>query len=458
MSICDALVKFEYKSPSNVDLAKHVGFTDAELQMLDMFWKPTFNKGWIYLSRQLILDMNYKQVSNFYSDTLRHNYTENIDYEEVDENHELVRFYDENLNGDKSPFRNIQHKRGKAQKYYIITGTTLKKMLMKCGTKKGDQICDYYLKVEQLAIFMKDYIVALHEHLMQKQLEQQTKLLEEKDSAINDQTKLIEEKDSIIKEKDSNLNRINIVNLELLTFKKLNERNESIYIVATYRYATQGVFKVGRTKCMKTRISGHNNTHIAGDKVKVLKEFKVNDSVAVENYIHRKLKGLLVHDEREFFLCPYDLLENIIQVMLSNDESHNNLINSVIDAVYQLKCSTGSFLQTSSFLQNEQNELSNKWMTGIDMSCFREEYQLILSGTDEPEIQAKFDMTMSTESQKKEFVAQCIQSYKDTIENPNQLIWKTFQTYLINQLQIPKYRFKSLHWKPMFNEANRELI
>ena len=120
-----------------------------------------------------------------------------------------------------------------------------------------------------------------------------------------------------------------------------------------------------------------------------------------------------------------------------------------------IKCSTGSFCKNERFCKNE---LSNKWMTGIDMSCFREEYQLILSGTDEPEIQAKFDITIATESQKKEFVAQCIQSYKDTIENPNQLIWKTFQTYLINQLQIPKYRFKSLHRKPMFNEANRDLF
>lgn len=453
MSICDALVKYNFSEVSTQQLAEHLGFSSEEQRMLTMFWEPAFNGGWIYLSDEIILEQMTNEKSkdsviHFYKRVLlTDDYVEGIDYKKISKDDELVKNY-ESFSSPDLANRNPSNRK----KYYAATGETYKDLLQKSANKKGKATRKYYRKVEQLAIFMKDYIVALHEHLMQKQLEQQTKLLEEKDSAINDQTKLIEEKDSIIKEKDSNLNRINIVNLELLTFKKLNERNESIYIVATYRYATQGVFKVGRTKCMKTRISGHNNTHIAGDKVKVLKEFKVNDSVAVENYIHRKLKGLLVHDEREFFLCPYDLLENIIQVMLSNDESHNNLINSVIDAVYQLKCST------SSFCKNEQNELSNKWMTGIDMSCFREEYQLILSGTDEPEIQAKFDMTMSTESQKKEFVAQCIQSYKDTIENPNQLIWKTFQTYLINQLQIPKYRFKSLHWKPMFNEANRELI
>ena len=39
---------------------------------------------------------------------------------------------------------------------------------MKCGTTKGDQICEYYRKVEQMAIFMKDYIVALHTYILQK--------------------------------------------------------------------------------------------------------------------------------------------------------------------------------------------------------------------------------------------------------------------------------------------------
>jgi len=211
--------------------------------------------------------------------------------------------------------------------------------------------------------------------------------------------------------------------------------------VATYRYATQGIFKVGRTKCMKARTSGHNNTHITGDKVKVLKEFKVNDSVAIENYIHRKLKGLLVHDEKEFFICPYDLLENIIEVIMNNDETHNNLINSVIDTVYQLKCS---------------NYSPDRWMNGIDTSIFRDEYQLVESGSadEEPTVQATFDITIATQEQKKAFVAQCVQAYRLTIQEPNQLIWKTFQTYLQTQLQIPKYRFKALQWKPLFTEAN----
>ena len=117
---------------------------------------------------------------------------------------------------------------------------------------------------------------------------------EELENKYQEQIKTIqlqlEAKNFELKDKEESLTRMNKVNIELLTFKKNNQKNESIYIVATLRYARNGIFKVGRTKSMKARTSGHNNTHIAGDKVKVLKEFKVNDCVAVENYIHRKLK------------------------------------------------------------------------------------------------------------------------------------------------------------------------
>jgi len=415
-----ALVKYEYSEVSNQQLAEYMGFSSDEQRMLTMFWEPAFNGNWIYLSDEIILEQMTNKLGkdvliHFYKRVLlTDDYIENVDYKKIKRDDKLVKeyekFYSPNL---------AKRKTSNRKTYYAITGDVYKDLLLKSANKKGKTTRQYYRKVEQLAIFMKDYIVALNKHIMQKQLEEQKKIIDDSKAALN---------------------RINTVNLELLTFKKNNEKNESVYIVATYRYATQGIFKVGRTKCMKARSSGHNNTHITGDKVKVLKEFKVNDSVAVENYIHRKIKGLLVHDEKEFFVCPYDLLENIIQVIINEDESHNNLINSVIDTVYQLKCS---------------NYSPDRWMTGINPALFRDEYQLVETGNavDESVVRATFDITNATETQKKAFVAQCVQAYRLTIEAPNQLIWKTFQTYLQTQLQIPKYRFKALQWKPLFTEA-----
>jgi hypothetical protein len=422
-SIQETLVKYNYAELTQQQLAEHMDFSADEQRMLTMFWEPTFNSGWVYLSPTMITqEMGYKQVSHFYKDTLYTSYVKDIDYVEIKKDDELVKLY-KMLAEEISSLGKKVHTGGKAKKYYKITGKTLKKMLMKCGTKKGDQICDYYLKVEQLAIFMKDYISSLHKHILE--------------------TKLAE-KDSIIENNEAKINRIHLLNEEYLSYKKLNEKNETIYIVSTYDYATQGIYKVGKTKkLMKTRSSSHNTTHVSGDKVKVLKEFKVNDCSLVEKMIHNKLKGLLVKGDQEMFMCPYDLLENLVDVIVNDDNAHNSLVNSIIDTVNTMRSSKYS---------------PDKWTSGIDMSIFNEEMQLIIpNDSDVPEIQARFDMTSATDLQKKAFVEQCIEAYKKTIQDPQILVWREFTKYLFQQLPIPKYQYKALQWKPIFNEVKSEL-
>jgi hypothetical protein len=433
--ISEILVKYNYVDLTYNQMADIMDFSNDEKNMLNIFWEPTFNTGWIYLSPNMIIeDMGYKQVSAFYRDNLYKSYIENIDYIEIKKDDDLVKKYNEyqqNISKEISP-ANIRNKRGGHNaKYYKITGKTLKKMLMKCGTKKGDQICEYYLKVEQLAIFMKDYINALHKHILE------TKLAEK--------DKVIEDKNLVIENKEAKINRIHILNEEYLSYKKLNEKNETIYIVSTYDYATQGIYKVGKTtKLMKSRTSGHNTTHVSGDKVKVLKEFKVNDCSLVEKIIHKKLKGLLVKGDQEIFMCPYDLLENLVDVIVNDDNNHNKLVNTIIDTVNTMRGS---------------NYNSEQWTSGIDMSVFNIEMRLIIPSDNEnnnTEILATFNITSATEIQKKAFVEQCIIAYKQTIEVPQILVWKTFQAYLFQQLSIPRYQYKALQWKPIFKEVESE--
>ena len=431
LNINDMLKKYNYKEVSNKQLAEHLNFTEEEQKMIQMFWEPAFNGSWIYLNDEIILGQLTKEtgkdaLQNFYRRVLlTEDYKENVEYKQINKDDELVKEY-ERFGSSKN---NNQKNKAKqtTKKYYAITGETYKDLLQRSANKKGKTTRQYYRKIEQLAIMMKDYLVGLNFYNIQKQIE--CKELEIKEKDLKHKLEL--------KEKDECYNRLNTVNIELLTFKKNNQQNESVYIVATYRYATQGIFKVGRTKCMKARTSGHNNTHITGDKVKVLKEFKVNDSVAVENYIHRKLKGLLVKNEKEFFLCPYDLLENIIDVIVNNDDNNNNLIDSIVDTVYQLK--------------GFQN--SPCWTRGIDINIFNEEYKLICTG-DEDEDKAVFNVTTASPEQKKAFVSECVKAYKETIEEPNKLIWKNFQAYFIPLLNLPKYKYKALEWKPLFNEVS----
>jgi hypothetical protein len=420
VSVKDTLAKYNYAELTHNQIAIEMGFDENEQKMLNIFWQPAFNKGWIYLSDKFIKeDMGYKKISDFYCDTLRKKYVENTDYKEITKNHDLVKIY-ESINADQSALCK-KHKRGKEKKYYAVTGETLKKLLMRCGTKKGDQVCDYYLKVEQLAIFMKEYINALHSHILETK---------------------IAEKDKEISEQKENVNRIHNVNKELLSYKKLNEKNETVYIVSSHNYAKQGIYKIGRTTNMKARTSGHNTTRISGDKTKVLRQYKVNNSKLIERNIHMKLNGLLLKDSKEFFLCPFDLIENLVECIINNDDTQNKLLNSIVDTV--------NALQIAKYKPEQ-------WMRGIEDDVFKDEMKLIIQNDEgKIETQATFDVSGATEIQRKEFVAHCIESYKKTIADPQRILWKAFQTYLISQLNIPKYKYKSLTWKPLFVEQKNK--
>ena len=39
------------------------------------------------------------------------------------------------------------------------------------------------------------------------------------------------------------------------------------------------------------------------------------------------------------FMCPYDLLGNLVDVIVHDDDIHNNLVNSIIDTVNTMRSS-----------------------------------------------------------------------------------------------------------------------
>jgi hypothetical protein len=218
-------------------------------------------------------------------------------------------------------------------------------------------------------------------------------------------------------------------------------------------YATQGLYKVGRTKNIKTRTSAHNTSHPAGDKIRVLASFKVNSAVLVENIIHKKLEGLRPERDSEFFLSPYDLLFDVVDLIINYDYLENDAVNRIIDAVYRLRKRQFSHLD---------------WMSGLNPEVFRDEMRLITAADDnEAKTEARFDITNASEEQKQEFVRECIKAYRRTIQEPAEaqqqvfnIVWKAFQGYMLQRLDVPRNRFKALEWKPLIQtevERNPEL-
>ena len=341
MDVKEALNRFNYSDVTIEQLADYFNFTDVQKNMIKRFWDSTFYNNYILLSDEIVLDQLTDEkgkdaLSHFYKQILLKCDSECNPYYKINDNyicitkdHDLVKMYNNshslNLANGKVP-----HTGGIVKKYYAVTGNTYSDLLQRSNAKNGASARDYYRKVDRLAKFMKDYIIALHEHIMQRHNDEHKQMLIE-------QKQIIEFKDALIKLKDAEKGRLNAINTELVSYKKSIDKNESIFIVATYEYATQGIFKIGRTKDMKNRLVGHNLTHCVGDKVHLLHEFKVNNAKAVNNYIHQKLKGLLVDINNEFFTCPYNLLKQVLELIIDNDELYNDRINSIIDSVYNLK-------------------------------------------------------------------------------------------------------------------------
>jgi hypothetical protein len=266
-----------------------------------------------------------------------------------------------------------------------------------------------------------------------KALQNEVMLLKTENIKIQEENK---NKDVLIESKDAALNRLHNTQKELLSYKKRMTKNETIYIVSTKNYAQQGIYKIGRTNGkMKVRLSGHNNTHIAGDKVEVLKQLKVNDATLVERNIYIKLNGLLVEGEKEFFMCPFNQLVSITEAIVRNDDEENKLVSSIIELVYTLK--------------NQQFNPSD-WMAGIPEDAFIESNAITIQQVGQAPV--VLDTSTWSDQHKKEFINRCIQGYVEQqgqVDQDYQMLWKTFQRYVFQQLAVPRSKFKATEWKQL---------
>jgi phage anti-repressor protein len=166
-----------------------MGFTNKEICMLKLYWDPCFNKSWIYLANELILENLTKDTSkdalqNFYKRILLNDdYIENIDYKNITYV-EVIKSYSLFMKND---FLNA--KPGNRKKYYIVSGECYKGLLLSLRTKSGKETRKYYIKVEGLANAMKDYMFACFQKQKEQEFQQKE---EEKDQALQQNKKLTE--------------------------------------------------------------------------------------------------------------------------------------------------------------------------------------------------------------------------------------------------------------------------
>ena len=327
---------------NNIKIAKIIGFSEEELKILKLFWTPCFNDNWFYISDDIIKNYlgynkdNKNCISNFNNRILLKFGEKNIDFKLVNSQHKLVKSCSSYM------MSKIFKHGGSNKKYYIITGDFFKRISMICKTTKGNQIRKYYIKIEKLVQLYTKYIYE-----------------------INKQQQNI---------KINNLkNKLNCYQKELTYLKKLESKQEYIYIISSKIYAEQGLYKIGRTKNIKGRLSTLNTSHTIKDRMIIIKKFKVYDSKIAEVRIKYILNKIRDHKNREFYRAIYCYLEKIVDLICKNLDEECKEINDVIDMLIDLNNGSYSDLYV--------------WTKGIeDMSIFNLEKTLITQDKESKEI------------------------------------------------------------------------
>ena len=131
----------------------------------------------------------------------------------------------------------------------------------------------------------------------------------------------------------------------------------TIYITTSKQYALQGLFKISKNLSMNNYI----NTE---DSMVTLFEIKTYDDTFLEKNIHTYLQEF--RNDREFFKCPYYLLEKIVKQVVNNSNMDFETVNEIIKDVNNINSEPDSDEKLTNFI-HINNNLSNPENKNDDM-------------------------------------------------------------------------------------------
>ena len=227
---------------------------------------------------------------------------------------------------------------GHNKKKIMLNVKTFKSLCLKAGTKKADEIHEYYLKMEDI---IQD-VINEENILLKQQLLFSNNKLEEKVKQIENQQELLEnQKQSIEKEKEE------LKEKTLLEQFPLNTQciyiglvdNKTLGIPGNKMY-NETVIKFGQSNNLQERVKTHKKTY---DNFRLYSAFKVKNKIEIENCIkkHPTLKErlriitindmsyreLIALDDYEFVLENVEqIIKNIIKENEYNIENYNLLL------------------------------------------------------------------------------------------------------------------------------------
>lgn len=285
-----------------IKLAKYVGknycsFNEDEISMLDTYWDTAYNKSWLYIDDSIVENMfGYKNEKNMmynFSVRIKNDFEENIEYQIIDSDHEIVRNFCSRTNGSQKKFAHNK-------KHYIITGETFKQLLMSSNSLEGKRMKKYYIKVENLARLTINIISNCIKILSKKQVEKQQKELEEHMKALQ----IAESK-----------------NLQLTSFIKENavvKEDGWIYIATTRQYSQNNIYKLGKTEELNPRMGNYQTGRSKSDAYYYVYVYKTCKMGVLETLLKKLLEKYKEDKKKELFVLPWKLLHEYVDYICSN--------------------------------------------------------------------------------------------------------------------------------------------
>jgi len=228
----------------------------------------------------------------------------------------------------------IHTKGGHNKEIFMLNIDTFKKFCLKAGTKKADEIHEYYLRLEEIIHNI------LHEECneLKLQLEQ---VKSELDNVDKEKEKLKEK--TLLEQFPNNTQCIYI---GLIDNKTLGKPNSKMY--------HETVIKFGQSNNLNERVKNHKKTY---ENFRLYNAFKVKNKIEIENCIkkHSTLKNrlrivtiddiahreLIALDDEEFTIDKVEqVIKEIIRENEYNIENYNLLLkknDELQEEIYKLK-------------------------------------------------------------------------------------------------------------------------
>lgn len=173
----------------------------------------------------------------------------------------------------------------------------------------------------------------------------------------------------------------NVKDLDSFT-KKVTEIvcEDYLYIATTKVYSEKNLYKIGRAKDIKTRLSSLNTSRTIDDKIVFTDTYACVDANVVEKYIHYILSTIRIDKKREYFEIAYDLLSKICECVVGYANNNPEMLEEKMKNV----------------------QLGNVGNRTIDKSVFRDDkkytiaYNSVVGGITNPDVSCIHDKPDTT--------------------------------------------------------------